>query len=107
MNHGPHPPRRVDQVAHVLLSLGLEPIAVVLHQEVGKRDQGAQRFLKIVRDDVDELVELAVPLRELVVGFGQPLILFAAARLPAAAWPSRPGPRTGRARSSPWSPGRP
>ena len=67
MNHGPHPAGCVDQVTHELLSLGFELVAIVPQEKVGKRDQGAQRLLKIVRDDVHEFVELAIPLRERVL----------------------------------------
>ena len=74
-DHRPHPARRIHQVPHELPALALEAIAVVLHQEVGKRDQRAQRLLQIVRDDVGELVELLVLARELVVGPGQAPIL--------------------------------
>ena len=83
MNHGPHPAGCVDQVTHKFLSLGLELVAVVLQEKVGKRDQGAQRFLKIVRDDVHEFVELAISLRQRVVGVQALLHLFELAIDPA------------------------
>ncbi len=74
-DHRPHPARGVHQVPHEFLPLALEAIAVVLQQEVGKRDQRAQGFLQVVRDDVGELVELLVLADQLLVGPRQAPIL--------------------------------
>ena len=72
LDQGPEPPRRLDQVADVLLAGVVEPVALVAHQEVGEGDQGPERLLEVVGDDVGELVQLLVLARELGVGRGQP-----------------------------------
>ncbi len=76
LDHGAHPAGGLDEIPQILLPVVFDPVSIVFHQEIRKGDQGAQGLLQIVRDDVDELVELAVLLRKLDVGFSEPLVLF-------------------------------
>ena len=64
-----------DQMIDVLEPVRAELGAVVLGEEVAEGLQGAQRFLKVVRDDVGEVLQLAVDRRSRSIG---PLQLVAA-----------------------------
>src|SRR5262249_56779526 len=56
------------QMVNVLLTLLAETVGVVQRQEIAERLEGAKRFLEVVRDDVGEVVQLAIDAAQLGVG---------------------------------------
>ncbi len=52
LDQGAEPPRGLDQVADILLAGLVELVGLVAHQEVGEGDQGPERLLDVVRDDI-------------------------------------------------------
>ncbi len=101
MDHGPHPSGGCDQVSDEFLALGLESVSIVLHEEVGKGDQGAQRFLEVMRDRVGELIELAVLPRELFIDAGQAPVLLVQLGLESSLDRDIPGHESGLCRRPP------
>ncbi len=77
MNESTHASGSIDQVADIFLAVGIELFAAVTDQEVGEGDEGAERFLEVMGDDVGEFVHLLVFPREFVDGRGQAVVLFA------------------------------
>ena len=59
-DHRPHALGGRHEPVHVLMALGIKLLRVILKKEIRERTQRSKRLLKIVRDDVDEFIELPV-----------------------------------------------